>query len=421
MIKFDTINGTLCRMLEKPIPLCASIKYPYVISGKKTKHPSIVTQDMDALLRIFIIAYSDEFEVIGYPVADHSAEWALYQMQQGDVVCQKYNFKRHYKNGHVHWFDRDGIERRLTTDLFLKNFANTIDWQIYTEPKPLLAEAKEGDLCQRRDGKWVQVDSYFNDSPCPIICKSDIGGQDCFTLDGRNHNAVNDSKDIIHTEPLATIGSAEWAWQQMLLGNSVKFPSKSCDNPSWSMQNGIAISAGLIAKSKAEWLENATPAGWHLYEPKIEPCPTCNGTGKVEKQEQEHPAINGYNRYDYIPVKGIKQPKPTHLAVQVGDWVECVAKQGQRKLVDYLGGMGCYKTNYGEVISPCEILRKLSPAKVVVTIGCLSGTVVAAKNSDFFWLSNINNPLLCATIPFAMLDTSTAALVLELLEKQEGE
>jgi hypothetical protein len=174
MIKFDTINGQLCPMLEKPIPLTPEAKFPcavrliqdsspmgrynnrladggrllpFICNGIKENHIQ-----KDGKSPYFEYAY-ECYETIGYPVADHSAEWALYHMMQGDVVCQKdSNFKRYYKNGNVCWLDMAGIERSLTTDLFLKNFANTIDWQIYIEqPKP---EPVKCEYCRGR-GSYI--------------------------------------------------------------------------------------------------------------------------------------------------------------------------------------------------------------------------------------------------------------------------
>lgn len=95
-IKFETIDGTLCLMVEQPCPHCG------------------------------------QPEIIALPVVDGSKEWALYQMMQGKMVCQKDSyFKRYYRDGKVCWLDRTGIERSLTVELFLKNFDNTMDWQIY--------------------------------------------------------------------------------------------------------------------------------------------------------------------------------------------------------------------------------------------------------------------------------------------------
>jgi len=114
------------------------------------------------------------------------------------------------------------------------------------------------------------------------------------------------------------------------------------------------------------------------------------------------------------------KPEPDKDQFEVGDWVECIAKQGQRKLVDYLGGMGCYKTNYGEVISPGEILRKLKPSEIVVRIGCLSGTVrPVSTNGIHIWFHLIGvDDKTIATIRISSLDAPTRGLVEGLLKAQ---
>ena len=57
-----------------------------------------------------------------------------------------------------------------------------------------------------------------------------------------------------------------------------------------------------------------------LTEPDKEDMHLRSGKDNPERQDfikpdepqpdKTHPAINGYNRYDYIPVDGIKMPKP---------------------------------------------------------------------------------------------------------------
>jgi hypothetical protein len=143
---------------------------------------------------------------------------------------------------------------------------------------------------------------------------------------------------------------------------------------------------------------------------------TKNGIGLIDPcSEEEFLSLDetGWQLYE---------PQPTYA---VGDWIEyfdnaelCHAQIDEIDS-DYctINPVAGWDGTLQRIRITC-ITRKLDPSEVVVHIGCLSGTVVAAKNSDFFWLSNINNPLLCATIPFAMLDPATAALVLELLEKQ---
>ena len=133
--------------------------------------------------------------------------------------------------------------------------------------KPLLADARVGDLCQRRDGKWVQIDSVSHDRPCPVMCKSDIGGQDCFTLDGRNHNAVNNDKDIIATEPLAEVGTAEWAWQMAKLGIETrcyegKIKISQCSPTGWQLYEEPEFNVGDFVKYDIDtYLRVIEPSG----------------------------------------------------------------------------------------------------------------------------------------------------------------
>ena len=71
MIKFETINGQLCRMVE-PEPLTDNTKYPCIMT-RKYRSPSA----MD---------YLNEYMVIGYPVDDGSHWWALAMMIDGKKV-----------------------------------------------------------------------------------------------------------------------------------------------------------------------------------------------------------------------------------------------------------------------------------------------------------------------------------------------
>ena len=255
------------------------------------------------------------------------------------------------------------------------------------EPEPLLADAKVGDLCQRMDGKWVQVDSYSNDRPCPVMCKSDIGGQDCFTLDGRNHNAINDSKDIIHTEPLAEVGSAEWAWQMLKIGRMVTDAPTLHHyehNIKTSMVTCVTNRRGFrhSARSIDTWGEGRRETGWQLYE----------------------------------------EPQPTFKA---GDWVEYNGKQYR---ISAIGGKGLFDDDKlimfeGVIwgVSEKAELRKLDPSEVVIRIGCLKGTVAPGCSDTTIMIVPIGYDGIgdVAIIPVAMLDPDTAALVNALLKAQE--
>lgn len=187
-MRFETINGTLCIMTE-PRPLVPSIEYPYVIRGIKTKHTSIITKDMDALLLIFIRAYSDEFEVIGYPVADGSKEWALYQMMNGEKVCnptlaaEKATRLGSYdvEQFNTFWYivgDAVAEGKSNYGTLSVSSWiaaASSSGWKIYKEPKPESENIIHGHIPadmnlkyfhlydEFKVGDWVKydIDSYL--------------------------------------------------------------------------------------------------------------------------------------------------------------------------------------------------------------------------------------------------------------------
>jgi hypothetical protein len=136
-------------------------------------------------------------------------------------------------------------------------------------PKPLLADAKVGDLCKRRDGKWVQIDSVSNDRPLPIMCKSDIGGMDCYDYCGNNQNAHVGEKDIIEHQPLAKEGTKEWGEQMLMLGKDV------CDDTAYyhAHPDG-SVGAFLIGRpiGNGSFISQIKGSlhdvNWRLYEPK---------------------------------------------------------------------------------------------------------------------------------------------------------
>jgi hypothetical protein len=257
------------------------------------------------------------------------------------------------------------------------------------QPKPLLADAKVGDLCQRRDGGYVTILKTNGYRQFPVMC-DDLMTR---TLDGKICSG-HPEYDIVSTEPLAPIGSAEWALQMMKLGKDVCRKGHEtayyhiCNDGkeiACSLKNESRLTYGHLLVRK--WGE--TGNDWQLYEPKQEPCPACNGTGKVEKPE----------------------PK-----FKVGDLVtDGVINGNITSLTDDLAWV---KTGLYEYrMSLCN-LTPISPSEVVIHIGCLSGTVRSRDSKSFHLLRKGKNTMV---IYFDALDTPTRKLVRELIEKQQGD
>ena len=100
--------------------------------------------------------------IIGYLVADGSAEWALYQMMQGNAVS--YISKR---TRYMYMSDKDSIEvvycsgarKTFRIDTWIGEFKSMIGWRIHKEePKP-----------QYQVGDWVEIkDSSGDAEHCQI-------------------------------------------------------------------------------------------------------------------------------------------------------------------------------------------------------------------------------------------------------------
>ena len=251
----------------------------------------------------------------------------------------------------------------------LKGIITDIADELDPPAKPLLADAKVGDLCKRRDGKYVQIIRIDTCHKYPYRYRDNeyCGDERGVTVTGSWICDDNDKRslDIIATEPLAEVGTAEWAWQMLMLQKPVSHPAEGEFQDTYYTKEGFVR---CMAKT-----------GWQLYE----------------------------------------EPQPTY---KVGDWVEY--KKGKHHQVDsvhdgccylsYGKGCGCFSALYS------DITRKLDPSEVVIRIGCLSGTVTYAISDDCFLLAKVNDPQHRACcIDMSMLDTPTRELVESLLRAQE--
>lgn len=96
-------------------------------------------------------------------------------------------------------------------------------------------------------------------------------------------------KDIISCEPLAPEGTAEWAWQMMLLGKKIchrKAPSIYYHKPTHYVKRVVRENC-TDDMSADVWHNGADTTGWQLYEPEPakEPdyviCKRCAGSQSV--------------------------------------------------------------------------------------------------------------------------------------------
>jgi hypothetical protein len=192
MIEFKKHDGMLFKMLDEPVPLTPDAEIPCLVRFRmpfskrfRGKHEGVAFF-CDAIKknplygnrlyayetrRVGCIAEPRELEIIGYPVADGSKEWALYQMMQGEAVTffDQPNRILRLVNGYIQDSISDGFWNRRSGNEFL-SYASSPGWQIYEEPKPTF-----------KVGDWVKygIDTYLR-----VIEASGAERTSCKTLSG---------------------------------------------------------------------------------------------------------------------------------------------------------------------------------------------------------------------------------------------
>lgn len=147
--RFETINGKLCMILEKPDAINEFSKTPCVIACKYGGLKKYYILDFP-LSNPSMSMLSEVFEILGYPVEEGSKEWAVWQMMQGKQIVLGNGNVKHY---HVRFIKENAVFcsacGQLTLDVndWLLS-AEKSGWQLYEplpqpKPEPLLADAKE--------------------------------------------------------------------------------------------------------------------------------------------------------------------------------------------------------------------------------------------------------------------------------------
>ena len=242
------------------------------------------------------------------------------------------------------------------------------------EPKPLLADAKVGDLCQTRGEGYHLISDVYTDQRKYAYERN--CGDTIYVRENGMFNLINHEHpfDIIHTEPLAEEGSAEWAWQMLILGKPV--------TNKWVFMDGGYIKDTDSDKYRFVQMWDLF-SDWQLY----------------------------------------AEPEPEY---KVGDWVEFNPGNNpkQVEIVRIDGDKLYYNTRYaGKTIKThiyaSAITRKLDPSEVKVTL-TLEGTVSRDYNEtlDSFILNHTDGHTRNC-IKYSTIDPDTATLVRELLAAQE--
>lgn len=179
--RFEEHEGQLFRMLEEPVPLTQDSEMPclcgYIkdksLAGEYNRRMRNASKIIDRKVIITEIRSSaaydhelrfgfaksscearyEQLEIIGYPVADGSAEWALWAMMEENKVINS--------NSTVPFTLTDDrivrIDDSVSWDVghWLRIFDDTTGWQIYTEPEHP----------KYRVGDWVEYrldgDTYY--------------------------------------------------------------------------------------------------------------------------------------------------------------------------------------------------------------------------------------------------------------------
>lgn len=111
---------------------------------------------------------------------------------------------------------------------------------------------------------------------------------------------------------------------------------------------------------------------------------------------------------------------------KAGDWVECKDLAGvpaQCKVLEISKHNVILECTTGHIwlLPHNNIIRKLSPSEIIVTIGCLSGTIAKSCDPNYFLMLHSRPATDCnhSMIRFSAIDKETRSLVESLLKAQK--
>ncbi len=212
------------------------------------------------------------------------------------------------------------------------------------------------------------------------------------------NGVVNDIEwDVSRYEIIGTLvkeGSADWALYQMMQGNKVR-------NRDWD--GGLHEKSLLYCQLIGETIKHN------------EGCSALD----VCLSDWEAPYIKNTGWQIY------KEPKP-ESQYKVGDWVKCKDLAGvpaQCKVLEIRKHNVILECTTGHIwlLPHNNIIRKLSPSEIIVTIGCLSGTIAKSCDPNYFLMLHSRPATDCnhSMIRFSAIDKETRSLVESLLKAQK--
>lgn len=234
-----------------------------------------------------------------------------------------------------------------------------------------------------------------NQKNVPIYVKGvDSDGDVIVWIDDVHHCCPFPMFEIIGT--FVKEGSADWALYQMMQGNKVR-------NRDWD--GGLHEKSLLYCQLIGETIKHN------------EGCSALD----VCLSDWEAPYIKNTGWQIY------KEPKP-ESQYKVGDWVKCKDLAGvpaQCKVLEISKHNVILECTTGHIWSlpHNNIIRKLSPSEIIVTIGCLSGTIAKSCDPNYFLMLHSRPITDCnhSMIRFTAIDKETREFVEGLLEAQEEE
>jgi hypothetical protein len=191
--RFEQREGQLFRMLKEPVPLTQDSEMPclcgYIkdksLAGEYNRRMRNASKIIDRKVIITEIRSSaaydhelrfgfaksscearyEQLEIIGYPVDEGSKEWALYQMMQGEKVCNPILATEKAIRLGSHEVEQFNTFWYIVGDAVVEGKSNygtlsvsswiaassSTGWQIYKEPEP-----------QYKVGDWVEITAREN-------------------------------------------------------------------------------------------------------------------------------------------------------------------------------------------------------------------------------------------------------------------